>query len=109
MRILLDECVNHRLREYFIGHDCQSARFAGFSGLKNGKLLDEAEAARFDVLITVDRGFEYQQKLTGRKISLIIFCTRSIALADLIPLVPECLACLESIQPGEVVKVGARE
>jgi len=34
----------------------QSARYAGFGGLKNGELLDAAEAAGFDVLLTVDQG-----------------------------------------------------
>ena len=29
MRILLDECVNHRLRNYLLGHEVESARFAG--------------------------------------------------------------------------------
>jgi hypothetical protein len=31
-----------------------NARFANLAGLKNGRLLEAAEAACFDVLITVD-------------------------------------------------------
>jgi hypothetical protein len=54
MRILLDECVNQRLRNYLPGHDCESAEYAGFAGLKNGELLNAAESAHFDVLLTVD-------------------------------------------------------
>jgi hypothetical protein len=27
MRILLDECVNQRLRNYLPGHDCESAEY----------------------------------------------------------------------------------
>ena len=34
MRILLDECVDDRLRHFFHEHDCQTTRFAGFAGLK---------------------------------------------------------------------------
>lgn len=106
MRILLDECVNQRLREYFKDHDCQSARFAGFSGLKNGKLLAAAEESGFQVVITVDRGFEFQQNMAVRKIALIILCpAASIALNELIPLVPKCLSVLVSIRPGQVVKI----
>ena len=48
MRILLDECVNERLRNHLSDHDVQSARYAGFGGLKNGELLDAAESARFE-------------------------------------------------------------
>ena len=60
MRILLDECVNQRMRNYLPGRECQSARYAGFGGLKNGEPLNAAEAAGFDVLVTVDRGFRYE-------------------------------------------------
>src|ERR1700719_3087203 len=71
MRLLLDECVNEQLRQHFPGNECQTARYAGFAGLENGELLEAAEAAKFDVLLTVDRGFEYQQNLAGRRIALI--------------------------------------
>jgi len=54
MKILIDECVDERLRLLFPGHDCHTARFTGLAGLKNGRLLEAAEAAGFDVLITVD-------------------------------------------------------
>lgn len=63
MRLLLDECVDQQLRHHFKGHECQTVRYAGLAGLENGELLRAAEAATFDVLLTVDRGFEYQQKL----------------------------------------------
>ena len=55
MRLLLDECIDERLRLLFPSHDCQTARFAGLAGLKNGRLLEAAEAGGFDVLITVSR------------------------------------------------------
>ena len=40
--------------------------------LENGELLDAAEAAHFDVLITADQNIRYQQNLTGRKLSLVV-------------------------------------
>jgi hypothetical protein len=55
MRLLVDECVDERIRLLFPDHDRQTARFAGLAGLKNGRLLDAAEAAGFEVLITVDQ------------------------------------------------------
>ena len=55
MRILLDECVDERLRYLLAEVDCQTARYAGFAGLKNGALLTAAEAAGCDVLVTVDQ------------------------------------------------------
>ena len=106
MRILLDECVNQRLRNYLPGHECQSARYAGLGGLENGELLKAAEAAKFDVLLTVDRGFQYEQNLSGRNVAVIIFCTKSIGLKDLLPHVPACLVQLKSIQPGQISRIG---
>ncbi len=107
MRVLLDECVNEGLRKYFPSHDCQTARYVGFAGLENGQLLSAAETAKFDVVLTVDRGFEYQQNMERRKIAVIIFCGSSVLLENLLPLVPDCLAQLESIQPGQVVRMGS--
>ena len=42
MRLLIDECIDERVRLLFPGHDCQTARFAEFTGLTNGQLLDAA-------------------------------------------------------------------
>ena len=56
MRVLIDECIDERFRNSFPGHDCQTARYAGLAGLKNGDLLIAAEAAGFDVFVTMDRG-----------------------------------------------------
>jgi hypothetical protein len=44
------------------------------SWTKNGRLLEAAEAAGFDVLITVDQNIPDQQNLAGRAISLLILC-----------------------------------
>lgn len=91
MRVLLDECIDERFRNHLRGHDCQTVRYAGLSGLKNGELLDAAEEVKFDVLLTVDNGIEYQQNLTGRHIAIIIVRIKSNRLADLLPHVPTCL------------------
>jgi hypothetical protein len=70
-----------------------------------GEWRAAAETAKFDVLLSVDQGIEYQQNLTGRKIAIIIFRTKSNRLIDLLPHVPVCIARIESIQPGQVVKI----
>jgi hypothetical protein len=44
MRLLIDECVDERLRHLLAGHE-------DLAGLSNGELLSEAERAGFDVLI----------------------------------------------------------
>ena len=105
MRILIDECIDERFRNFLPGHDSQTARYAGLAGLKNGDLLTAAETAKFDVFLTVDQGIEYQQNLTARKLAIIIFHARSNRLKDLLLLVPACLARIESIKPGQIVTI----
>lgn len=106
MRVLLDECVEERLRHHLPGHECQTARYAGFAGLENGELLKEAEAAQFDVLLSVDRGFEYQLNLSDRRVAVVIFCGKSVLFEDLLPLMSTCFDHLKSIRPGQVVRIG---
>jgi hypothetical protein len=108
MRVLIDECIDERFRNSLPEHDCQTARYAGLAGLaglKNGELLIAAETAKFDVFLTVDQGIEYQQNLTGRNIAIIIFRTKSNRLKDLLPHARACLAYIESIQPGQIVRI----
>ena len=105
MRILIDECVDERLRLLFPDHDCQTARFAKLAGLKNGRLLEAAEAAGFEVLITVDQNIPDQQNLDGRAISLVILCAPTNRLRDLEPLVPAVISALRSIGRGDVARI----
>jgi hypothetical protein len=105
MRLLIDECVDERLRLVFPGHECQTARFANLAGLKNGRLLEAAEAAGFDVLITVDQNIPDQQNLSQRKIAMVILCGRTNRLRDLELLVPAAISALGSVRAGDVVKV----
>ena len=105
MRLLVDECVDERLRLLFAGYDCQTARFANLAGLKNGRLLEAAEAAGFDVLITVDHNIPDQQNLAGRRLSLIILCGPTNRLRDLELLVPAAVSALRSIGRGDVVRI----
>jgi len=63
MRVLLDECIDEGFRHHFTGHDCQTCRYAGLTGLANGALLAAADQAGFEVLITVDQNMPNQQSL----------------------------------------------
>jgi hypothetical protein len=106
MKILLDECVPQDLCKEFLEHECHAARRAGFGGKKNGELLALAEAAGFDVLITVDRSIPFQQNLTNRRIAVLIINVRSNRLEGLLPHMSACLAALPFIKLGEILQVG---
>ena len=104
MRLLIDECIDERLRLLFPGHDVETARYADLAGLKNGRLLVAAEEAGFDVLITADQNIPDQQNLSGRKIALVILCGPTNRLRDLAPLAPAAVSAIALIGPGDAVR-----
>jgi hypothetical protein len=62
--------------------------------------------AEFDALITIDQGFVYQQNLKERRIAILLLVSRSNQIEDLAPIVPAALTALETILPGQVVRIG---
>jgi hypothetical protein len=50
---------------FFAGHECSTVPEAGLAGRKNGELLAFAEERSFDVLVSLDKGLQYQQNLAG--------------------------------------------
>ncbi len=107
MKLLLDECLPRRAKYLFAeaGHDCETVRDEGFSGKENGELLTLAEK-RFDVFVTIDKNIRHQQNLTGRNIAVLIIRTVSNDLDDIRPHIPQALAALKTIRPGQFVDVG---
>lgn len=77
MRILLDQNVPDGLRRILAGHDVLTASEMGWARYANGQLLDEAEKAGFEALITADQNFAFQQNLTGRTIAVVILSTNA--------------------------------
>jgi len=79
-----------------------SVRWVGFAGKSNGELLDAAESAGYDVLLTVDCGLPHQQSLRGRKISILAIQAPSNQIEDLLPKVDAVTRVLERISAGTV-------
>jgi hypothetical protein len=52
-----------------------TAQERGWDTLSNGDLLEAAERAGIDVVVTADKNMRYQQNLAGRKIALVILGT----------------------------------
>src|ERR1044071_4537532 len=104
MRILLDECLPRRLKAHLVGHECRTVPEAGWASKRNGELLELAEGS-YDVFLTLDKGIEYQQNLSGRGIAVLILRARSNRLDDLLDRVPACLAALKRVQTGQVILV----
>jgi hypothetical protein len=71
-RILLDEGVSVGLRRYLSGFSVEVVAEIGWAGRTNGDLLEAAERAGFDVMVTADQNIRHQQNLTGRKLALVV-------------------------------------
>jgi predicted nuclease of predicted toxin-antitoxin system len=106
MRILLDESLPRDLAPLIVGHEAVTVQAAGWSSIKNGKLLALA-AARFDVFLTADRNIEFQQNLLTLPVAIIVLRARNNRMQALQPLLPELLQVLNHIAPRSLRKVGA--
>jgi predicted nuclease of predicted toxin-antitoxin system len=78
MRILLDENIPRGLRRILQGHDVRTASEMGWASIANGQLLDEAEKAGFEALVTSDQNFVFQQNLAGRNIAIVVLSTNRL-------------------------------
>lgn len=103
IRVLLDENVPNKLRQALTEFDPATAQLMGFAGLRNGELLDAAEAAGFTVLLTGDKSMEYEQRIPGRKIAVVALS------APHWPIIKHHLekirAAVARAEPGKVTRV----
>ena len=77
MKILFDNSAPGPLTRFLRRHEVAFARKLRWQTLDDGTLLDAAERDGFDVLLTCDQNFAYQQNLHGRKLAVVIVATNS--------------------------------
>ena len=106
MRVLIDEQLNWRVARVFSdAHEVYSVREMGWTGMRNGDLLDAAER-EFDVLITMDRNMEHQQHLPQYNLAVILLIARSNRLEDTEKFVPEIEDVLATgVESGQVYQL----
>jgi predicted nuclease of predicted toxin-antitoxin system len=106
MRVLLDEQLPLDLSLELRGHPVDTVASRGWAGIKNGELLDRMRG-QYDVLVTMDRGIEFQQQIRALPFGIVVVRARSNRMQDLRPLVPSIIAAIGAIKPGLVRRVGA--
>jgi hypothetical protein len=77
MYVLFDHGTPAPLRRALVAHVVETAYERGWSQLTNGDLLNAAEAAGFEVLVTTDKNLRYQQHLAARRIAVVVLSTTS--------------------------------
>jgi hypothetical protein len=70
--VLFDHGTPKGLARTLVGHTIHTAQARGWDTLSNGELLNAAEEAGFDLLLTTDRRIRYQQNLKTRRIALVV-------------------------------------
>ena len=63
------------MRRAFDGPVVETAFERGWGELENGELVQQAESAGFDLLITTDKNLRYQQNLRGRRLAILVLWT----------------------------------
>jgi hypothetical protein len=104
MLVLFDNGTPRTLASFLIDrHAVTEARARGWQQLENGELLNQAEAAGFEVLVTTDKNLAYQQNLAGRKIAIVVLGQGRWSLIK--PHVPQVVAAVNAATPGSFAEV----
>ena len=72
MRILFDHGTPKGLIRALSGHTVITAQSRGWDRLTDGALLDAAEQAAIELLVTTDRRMRHQRNLARRQVALVV-------------------------------------
>ncbi|MBL8187013.1 MAG: hypothetical protein JNK38_03345 [Acidobacteria bacterium] len=103
MKLLFDQGTPVPLRKYLLSHTVVTAYEQGWNDIRNGDLLQRAETADFDAIITTDQNIRYQQNLTGRKISIVVLLTTSWPRIK--KHVAMVVGSIDTLQPGSYIEL----
>ena len=98
MKVLLDENLDHALRNLLGPHEVVTVAYMGWASLKNGELLRTAEDNRIDVLLTGDGTLSYEQNLTRRRLAIVALS--AIQLPIIRNHLPKIIAAIDAAAPG---------
>jgi hypothetical protein len=103
MKILFDNGAPNPVARSLVGHEVTFARKIGWHELENGKLIEKAEAAGYEVLLSTDRNIRYQQNLTGRRIALVVLTQQQWPIVRLH--LDRIAAAVNACTPGSYIEV----
>lgn len=103
MQILFDNGVPRGLARFLAGHSVEEARARGWEELKNGELIDAADLAGFDLMVTTDKNIRYQQNLNARRIALVVMEHSQWPMVRLV--MESIVAAVNGVTPGSYIEV----
>lgn len=102
MRILLDECLDPGIRDFLTGHEVTTVSEAKWQGTADNKLIQLVQG-NFDVLLTLDQGFEFQHNLKKLTFGIVIVHPRRNRREDYAPMAEALREAVKTVQPGQVL------
>jgi hypothetical protein len=106
VRVLLDEQLPVDLARELHGHQVDTVGGRGWTGVKNSDLLRRMRGD-YDVLLTMDRGVEFQHNVSALPCGVVLVRAASNRMQHLRPLVPAILDTIAATKPGQLQRVGA--
>jgi hypothetical protein len=104
--VLIDECINPRLAarlrsglpESFV----DTVRDLRWAGQKDHVLIPEIEG-RFDVFLTIDKGFEFEHDLRRLFFGIIVLTATTNQMPSYERLLDELFRQIQAVLPGQVI------
>ncbi len=75
----------------------------GWQDMENGALLEAAENAGFDLLLTCDQNVQYQQNFADRKLSLVILSSNHWP--TLRRVAARIATAVDFVQTGQIIRI----
>jgi hypothetical protein len=104
VRVLIDACVDPRVAELLSAHEVRTAHQLGWQGLKDHILLSRLQG-HFDVLVTIDRGIEFEHNLGKLRFGIVVFHVKKNKIEFYRPLAAALLEAIDRLAPGEVIHI----
>ncbi len=96
MKLLLDENLPEKIRGAFSGdHELVTVKFMGWSGKKNGELMQLLSEYQFDALVTMDKNLPFQQNFDRYPAQLFVLDAPNNKISTLLPYVEHLCMLLE--------------
>ncbi len=107
-RILIDECINprlaSRLRALLADHVVKTVRDLGWTGRRDHALIPQIQD-RFDVFLTIDKGFEFEHNLEKLSFGIIILEAANNQMRSYEMLLERLVQQIQVAVPGHVVRI----
>lgn len=93
------------IRLRIAGAEVVPAYQLGWHELRNGQLLDAADNADFDAIVTADKSIQFQQSMAGRRVRLVVLKAVTNRLTVLQEMVDGLAEKVNAAEPGAIIVI----